>query len=411
MQPIPTYGEFEEECGESYYFTNIEDEFIKLNFKYGYKDVLEKRKAEEERQKQLEQEKLEEEARLAEEAKKKKKSSIKVKNPPPEPEPEPIIENQEEEKKDEEPKIQFEIDGEPCVKQLEIPFDNLKNILEITRDRLLSFYHNEFELRNITLTKLCEERVNNFTEELEDRLRKHWPRRGRIETKNKIPREGEILSHHQKYQRFIRSLVDKNSEDDRKFQAVMKEYRKELDIYKLSMIQLTEALPKQNNLSNLEGIHTRARELKEKLIKKSKDTHKKVLEYTELGPQKLRDSCTQYTNESILFSKGGEYDDEEVETDKKGFEEWLSGLDEIVKDRNEMIKSLTENENRETEKFPEFDKLVEKYVLDLSLRDGVGIKYGAPRRRLSEELRSEMARYNLFILLEVIKLKMIFNQI
>ena len=57
-----------------------------------------------------------------------------------------------------------------------------------------------------------------YTDEFEDRLRTHWPRRGRVETGIKQPeREAELLGHAEKTYRHIEAIHAKMVEIQRCF--------------------------------------------------------------------------------------------------------------------------------------------------------------------------------------------------
>ena len=76
------------------------------------------------------------------------------------------------------------------------------------RDCLIADLEKECHDRLRISQKQCKEK-SEFTEELEDRIRTHWPRRGRVETGIKQPREAELLGHQQKTWRHIEAFTRK----------------------------------------------------------------------------------------------------------------------------------------------------------------------------------------------------------
>jgi hypothetical protein len=94
----------------------------------------------------------------------------------------------------------------PWVLPLTITANDLSTLLTGMRESLVV----ELEIESHDRIKDSEckslDHKEVFTDELEDRLRTHWPRRGRIETQIKQPREAELLGHEEKTWRYIQSI-------------------------------------------------------------------------------------------------------------------------------------------------------------------------------------------------------------
>lgn len=66
-----------------------------------------------------------------------------------------------------------------------MPADMVLQMLASLRDSLLLAAEDATQLRETKAGELCEARTDFLTEELEERLRMHWPRKGRTEVRHR----------------------------------------------------------------------------------------------------------------------------------------------------------------------------------------------------------------------------------
>ncbi len=99
--------------------------------------------------------------------------------------------------------------GKDWLERIEVYQEGVVKILTSIRNSLVTHLENEAYYKTVTMEELNKARKTALTEELEDRLRTHWPRRGRVETQLKQPREAELLSHEEKTWRIIQSIQEK----------------------------------------------------------------------------------------------------------------------------------------------------------------------------------------------------------
>lgn len=81
----------------------------------------------------------------------------------------------------------------------------LGNILQLVQEWLLerkNIYNNNCK---VEAKKLQDESV----EELDENLRKQWPRKGRLEVEVYQERKGQITTHNRKYERQVRTCLEK----------------------------------------------------------------------------------------------------------------------------------------------------------------------------------------------------------
>lgn len=105
----------------------------------------------------------------------------------------------------------------PWVLPLTITASDLSNLLFGMRESLVVELEIEANnrIKDSEIKSLHHKEV--FTDQLEDRLRTHWPRRGRIETQVKQPREAELLGHEEKTWRYIQSIQQRMTDTQSKF--------------------------------------------------------------------------------------------------------------------------------------------------------------------------------------------------
>lgn len=56
--------------------------------------------------------------------------------------------------------------------------------------------------------------INNSITELDLNLRKQWPRKGKLEVEVYQERKGQITQHNKKYERQVRSCIDRHMKGD-----------------------------------------------------------------------------------------------------------------------------------------------------------------------------------------------------
>jgi len=107
--------------------------------------------------------------------------------------------------------------------------------------------------RKKKMDDLNDERAEDLTEELEERLRLHWPRKGRTEVKSRQPREGELVSHRQKSARFLRQFYQRLGEQEEEFGRLVGRVEGHSDEFSTAVRALGETLKEMGSLAALQG--------------------------------------------------------------------------------------------------------------------------------------------------------------
>jgi hypothetical protein len=278
---------------------------------------------------------------------------------------------------------------------LELAGPDLENLVCGIRDSLVVALEKEAH-RTVNLSMaLTTQRKDALTEELEDRLRTHWPRRGRVETQVKQPREAEILGHKEKTWRHIQNIASRMAELQRRFYAEKdhaihkyKEYMSELD-------HMRESLKGDfRNLASLQAIDQRARAT---TIKFQADCA--------LVVASLYKICREETAGVVAFAKdfrkvcppqvpgvqGGYSEAELTEIETLVFQQ-CDEISQVTADWLQQTETLSQEQTASLKAQEEFSKKYEQTAQNLAMSEGLGQVYGAPRRRAQERIRTEVSR-------------------
>jgi len=125
---------------------------------------------------------------------------------------------------------------------VEVSGDTILSLFQGMRKSILSALEKEAFLRAKYAEKQSLSGKAELTDELEDRIRNHWPRRGRVETQIKQPREAELLGHKEKTWRHISSIQQKMIDSQNSFTVILDEGKVECDRYVCDVTDLRNSL-------------------------------------------------------------------------------------------------------------------------------------------------------------------------
>ena len=287
-------------------------------------------------------------------------------------------------------------EGRPWVLSIDVPISDLTRVLGGIRESLVTSVEKESARRIARAQSLSVDNKAELTEELEDRLRTHWPRRGRVETGIKQPRETELLSHEEKTWRHIQNIQQRMIDLQKKFIFSSEESKKNCDDYVNDMSALRNSLSntKFRNLAALQGVDMKARALTigfqartvadvNTLRKMASDDLGGIvafaMDFRKVCPPQAPGVEGGYSEAEILEIEAlviGQCNEAKVIA-----EQWTVTANELVEQQEQSLKS-----------HGEFSKRYEKCAQDLAMSEGLGQKYGAPRRRAQERVRTEVSR-------------------
>ena len=289
-----------------------------------------------------------------------------------------------------------EANGEPWVLRLEMSRETMERLVAGIRDSLVVAQEREAFRRIDNAKALATLRKGELTEELEGRLRTHWPRRGRVETQIKQPREAELLSHEEKTWRHIRAIQTRMTDIQRKFFAEMASSESCRQQYIEDVVALKTSLTSQTfrNLASLQVYDVNAR--------------RKTLDFQSACASQLA-SLTRICDDEVASAVAFANDfrkvcPAQVPGVEGGYSEAeLAEIDALVRGQCEEIAQVVEEwraqlvllGERQVESLKNqdvFSAVYENVALDLAMSEGLGQKYGAPRRRAGEKIRTAVTR-------------------
>ena len=291
--------------------------------------------------------------------------------------------------------------------------DDLVLAIEISHDVLVSM---STELQNSTIgrqgqlreeilghaTVLRDERVEDYTLDLEERLRQHWPRKGRLDVLMYQPREGELIAHRQRQERQLRSINQKLLKQNEQFGVTLKEAMACSDAYIASQRTLLVQLAMQTSIAALQGLEVKAKQALASFRTKTEQQMEKLNVFLNVEPEHLTNMCIDAVQrcKHQLFPElttcevinGCDYHPHELEQMEEVMKEVKSDIQRIVEERKVQIQDVSKNHSSAAETAESFKKRYESCLQALSMKEGLGQKYGGPRRNAQERIRSEIAR-------------------
>ena len=111
---------------------------------------------------------------------------------------------------------------------------------------------NEHEERVLITKKITKKRCKDLFKQLEERIRLHWPRKGRAEVQAMQPRVGELQSHRRRLARHERDMKIKMKTLREEFQKEVKKTEQGMVFYHSQVAALLELLPTQSSLAALQ---------------------------------------------------------------------------------------------------------------------------------------------------------------
>ena len=123
----------------------------------------------------------------------------------------------------------LDIEGRLCVPLIAFPRDEISHLLASLRNDLLSQFEQYAGERRQVMAELATARSAAYTAELEERLRRHWPRKGVLEVSVRAPREAELIEHRLRVDRLMRGVAEKRAQIDLTCEAWLSEQREYIE--------------------------------------------------------------------------------------------------------------------------------------------------------------------------------------
>lgn len=291
-------------------------------------------------------------------------------------------------------------DDSPWVLCVEIVDAELNGLYSQIRHNIVFSLEVEAFKKIAATSRDMHDKKQELTDQLEDRIRNHWPRRGRVETEIKQPREKELLSHQEKTYRMVTSLQQKLIEFQEHFDAYLSDSQRACDTYLQTMTTLRGQLHSQyKNLAVLQGIDQKARaaslsfqqDAAERIVKLRKWTSQD-LEIIMNNAKDFRKVCALQVPGQPPIPGGGYSESELQEIETLILQQCAEIVEVNEEDWCPRIQQMEDQQAQCLQSVGEFTTLYQKCTQEVAMAEGLGQKYGAPRRRAQERIRSEVAR-------------------
>ncbi|KAJ1453398.1 hypothetical protein M885DRAFT_466301 [Pelagophyceae sp. CCMP2097] len=283
-------------------------------------------------------------------------------------------------------------EGGACVVALELGTAMVVDMVRELRESVIADTEKRSFKRQAHVAALTQERVKDQTEVLEERLRTHWPRKGRSEVKSRQPREGELISHRQRKERHMRLVMQRDSAQDGDFAKRLAECVSASDAFTKAVDKLKKSLGRATSLAGLQGAEAK---LKKVVVAGDFLRHAGLagLEaFCKAEPQKLVQLNEMMIKATRLFAEGGDYSEPEAVELREKLDGCTSTVLASAARRTAAVGDLRNRHAAALEHVSAFHATSEACLQELSLREGLGMKYGAPRRNAQEKLRTAQTR-------------------
>ena len=152
-------------------------------------------------------------------------------------------------------------EGHDCLhKDLMILKDEVMRILTSARDRVIEWLFESKTQYSKKVQKEGKELTDKSVDELDENLRKQWPRKGRLEVEIYQERKGQITAHNKKYERQVRTCLEKCNFLEEQWQFNVENITKEFGGYRGTQDRLKGQLPDGRNLAELQGVQRKEKD-------------------------------------------------------------------------------------------------------------------------------------------------------
>lgn len=141
-----------------------------------------------------------------------------------------------------------------------ISAEQITEILEQTMAKSLTWLLAEKQNHALKTVSEGKELQDKSVEELDENLRKQWPRKGRLEVEVYQERKAQISAHNNKYERHVRMQLEKYNMLEEQWVILLDSVEQEFKVYQEKNSKLKVQLPTGKNLAMLQGMSRREKD-------------------------------------------------------------------------------------------------------------------------------------------------------
>eukprot|EP00930_Biecheleria_cincta_P035834 TRINITY_DN24625_c0_g1_i3.p1 TRINITY_DN24625_c0_g1~~TRINITY_DN24625_c0_g1_i3.p1 ORF type:complete len:918 (-),score=218.72 TRINITY_DN24625_c0_g1_i3:395-3148(-) len=242
-------------------------------------------------------------------------------------------------------------------------------------------------LERVDIPAACEE----VRRELDQRLRRHTNRKGEVQVDWYVPRYGIVAKHKDKFERHLVYVARKCQDQDDTVDAIFVEVEQAEAELKQRLLDLRERLGEAETLPVLTSFERQADKFVVAFKDCCKSALKRLLDLSSRAPQALQKENRSFL--AICRSGDEQYSETEISFYGGEIEELNGTLDERAQKRAQKATELEgQIDEKQREPLAEFMEAYSEAVETLCATKGYGRKYGAPRRKAQERVRTLIAR-------------------
>ena len=282
--------------------------------------------------------------------------------------------------------------GAPCCLSVSLGAADLPQVLRALRSSVLGQLEADAERRRSALQHLRAERQRALHEELEARLRRHWPRRGRAEVDCKQPRVAELLAHAHKAERHRRETLHRAAELDAAWRGRLRAAEEACAAFEAGLEALRGDLGGLTNLAALQAAERRGGRLCKAFEVEAATALSALRKGAEAAERALEQSNAAMLRSCVAFREGGDYAAEELAIVERQLAPLRDHGREQRQEHDAAAAALAARQGAALRGAAAFREAHGACLVKLSMRQGLGPVYGAPRRTAQERLRAELAK-------------------
>ncbi|GMF16069.1 unnamed protein product [Phytophthora lilii] len=285
---------------------------------------------------------------------------------------------------------------------LNVPEDTVESTLATFRDAILTKYELDASATCEQTEETRDERHANSSMFLEERLRVHWPRKGRLDVQFYQPRMGELMNHKERQERHWRGIWQKVGDQQTAFTKKAEEALAHVEQARMMQINLQAQLPLQQSLAALQGLEVKTKKRLGVFKAESMEMLVTLGAATEGDLNSLLASCQDYIRacSSQLFPdltsceiiSGCDYHPDEITAIKERLAAVETQARDKILEREKRIVYISDSQGEVLEMWQAFKTRYQTCMQSLAMKEGLGQKFGLPRRAAQERYRSEMNR-------------------
>lgn len=286
--------------------------------------------------------------------------------------------------------------------RLEIPAAVVERMLSTLRDAFVSRIDSDSTRTAEVTAETREQRFAAANLLLEERLRLHWPRSGRLGVQIHQPRMGELLNHRQRQERQIRAMLKKVEAQESAFASRTTRALEHAEQVRVKQVACQAQLPMQASLAALQGQEGRSKKLLNAFKVEGAEHVDALRAMTKADVSALAASVQEFLRacaaqqfpdvSSCDVISGCDYHPDEISALRAKIATVEAQLCAKLLEREQRVSEVEAAQAHVLALAQAFKTRYQSCMQTLSMKDGLGQKFGLPRRTAQERYRSEVTR-------------------